>query len=259
MDILELAPGEPLGEARAAATTSLFRSAYHKYHYLTDLHSSDRHRFLILDGDRVVGFASARAVGRRAVLANLVVHPKWRGTGLGRALETARCTRLRGLGLFLYTSCTCEDDSSQRLKWDMGMRPTVLRLGYRCGVTRPGTWGTSVVFTDETPEVGEVGPDRLHEDTVRDRIRWIGEVPPPALLRHVQGFAEIMTGESGAAALDGDGRVVYAGVDLDLATGTWLYCFQLRNAAFLAGAAERPVVLRTPPGVLVPLGPLEAA
>ncbi|MFF2775534.1 GNAT family N-acetyltransferase [Streptomyces sp. NPDC058052] len=259
MDLIALPPGLAPEADTARSVEDLFRAAYHEYHYLDDLHRTDRHRFLAHRDGRVVGYATARVVGTRAVLANLLVHPSLRGSGLGRQLETARSGRLRELGLSLYTSCTCEDGGSQRLKWSIGMRPVALRIGYRRGVAHAGSWGSSVVFTDETPEVGPVGEDRIHEDAERGRTRWIGADPDPAPLRGIPGYVELLTGASGAARLHEDPGAVYAGVDLDLETGTWLYSFQLRNAAYRAGLAERPVVLRAPAEVFVPVEPQEVA
>ncbi|MFI6893434.1 GNAT family N-acetyltransferase [Streptomyces sp. NPDC050256] len=259
MDVIAVPPGLPLDTETAGSVDDLFRAAYHEYHYLDDLHRSDRHRFVARGNGRVVGFATARVVGSRAVLANLLVDPTLRGAGIGQQLETARSSCLRALGLSLYTSCTCEDSGSQQLKWAVGMRPVALRIGYRRGVAHPGSWGSSVVFTDETPRVGPVGADRVHEDVERGRTRWIGAHPEPARLHRTPGYVELMTGTAGAARLHEDPGVVYAGVDLDLESGTWLYSFQLRNAAYREGLAERPVILRNPAMVLVPVEPQEVA
>jgi GNAT superfamily N-acetyltransferase len=261
VDVITVLPGEPLSRDWADSVSALFRSCYYRYHYLAGLGDADRYRFIALRDSEVVGFAAARVVAGRAVLANLLVHPAMRGAGLGRALEEARTGRVRAAGLDCYTSCTCESDASQRLKVKVGMRPTAVRVGYRFGVAKPGVWGSSVVFTDEPPEIGEPQADSLTRDRERRRWRWTGAEAGLAvggLWQMTDEYAEILTGAAGAEQLRNDDRVALAGVDLDFTAGNWLYCFQLRTAAYWSGLAQQPAIFRSPPGVVLPV-PTETA
>jgi hypothetical protein len=57
MEVIVVPPGEALATAWDESVHALFRSGYHRYHYLDSVTRADRYRFLATHGRSVAGFA----------------------------------------------------------------------------------------------------------------------------------------------------------------------------------------------------------
>lgn len=241
-------PGTDLPAGTLTAVQELFRVSYYRYHYLTDLASTEHIKIVATMRGRVCGYASASHSGGLYRLANLLVHPGSRGTGLGRRLEQVRYDYVRGKGMSCYVSCTCEDTTSQVLKLDLGLRPVALKIGYRADVVRPGERGSAVVYTDAPITVAEPRSDSIVRNDELRRTRYVSAEPRPAVLAALPAdhFAEVLTGSAGRRRMARTQGFRFAGYEYDAVDAQWRYCFQARNEAYHEGMRQRPAIAAMP-------------
>ncbi|MBP2707795.1 hypothetical protein JOL79_28845 [Microbispora sp. RL4-1S] len=253
MNVNVYEPGTDLPPGTLAAVQELFRVSYHRYHYLAEVASTDRVKFVATAHGRVCGYASASQAGKLYRLANLLVDMGSRGTGLGRRLERVRYDYIRGKGVSCYVSCTCEDTTSQMLKLELGLRPVAFKIGYRSDVVRLGERGSAVVFTDAPIEVAEPRVDSIMRDEVLRRTRYVSADPKPAVLDALppDDFAEVLTGSVGHRRMARMPGFRFAGHEYDAVDAQWHYCFQARNEAYQEGVRQQPAIAVMP-------APLEA-
>jgi predicted GNAT family acetyltransferase len=243
-------PVETLNQLR-----ELFAESYHGYHYTSSLGRPDRARFLVTSRNRVVGYAAYRPVGVFAVLSNLLVAAPLRGRGIGAELETARSRHALTNGLSLYVSCVCEDIASQVLKLRQNLVPAAVRFGYRREVQGPGTWGSSVVFAGKVGMPQPVLRSRRSIDVARSRKRYFGYPGEKVLELPDDGhYVDVLVGPDQRDRAMANTRLSYAGFDLDVATGSWHHCFQLRNRAFVEGLLAHPEIIAAPAEVPIAYG-----
>ena len=71
----------------------------------TFVHSADRHRFEILEGDAVIGRSYYRAEGARRVFTHTEVDPDHQGQGLATKLIAFALADTREAGLRIVAQC----------------------------------------------------------------------------------------------------------------------------------------------------------
>lgn len=241
-------PGTDLPAATMAAVQELFRVSYYRYHYLAELASTERIKIVATTQGKVCGYASASHSGKLYRLANLLVDPGSRGTGLGRRLEQVRYDYVRGKGMSCYVSCTCENTASQILKLDLGLRPVALKIGYRADVVRPGERGSAVTYTDAPITVAEPRGESITRNDELRRTRYVSAEPKPAVLAALPAddFAEVLTGSAGLTQMARMRDFRLAGHEYDAVDAQWHYCFQARNEAYREGMRQQPAIAAMP-------------
>jgi phosphinothricin acetyltransferase len=108
------------------------------------------HRFVAVDGDRVLGWAACSPTSRRAVYAGVVeesvyVHPDGRGRGVGRALLNAVIASTEAAGVWtLRAGIFPENTASLGLHAQLGFR--VIGVTERVGRFHDGRWRDVVLL-----------------------------------------------------------------------------------------------------------------
>ena len=226
----------------------LFRTEYFKYHYIGHIADERRVRLCALRLDRLVGFASFRITGAYAYYANLLVRSSERGQGIGGLLESRRFELARARRKKVYVSCVCDTIASQKLKSELELTPGSVKYGYRVSTIAEAHVGSAVVFSEPpflivTPQAFRVQVSQEHG---RARIFSPEGAVSPSLLEWIRNcYTEIMVGPDGAARLMGS-AYAYSGVDLDMETGRWHYCFQVRNLRYRTGLLAQPRQIVSP-------------
>lgn len=108
------------------------------------------HRFVAVDGDRVLGWVACSPTSKRAVYAGVVeesvyVHPEGQGRGIGRALLNAVITSTEAGGVWtLRAGIFPENAASLALHEKLGFR--VIGVTERVGQFRDGRWRDVVLL-----------------------------------------------------------------------------------------------------------------
>lgn len=116
------------------------------------------HRFVALDGDRVLGWIACSPTSTRAVYAGVVgesvyVHPDGRGRGVGRALLNAVIASTEDAGIWtLRAGIFPENTASLALHQKLGFR--VIGVTERIGQFRDGRWRDVVQLERRSVVVG---------------------------------------------------------------------------------------------------------
>lgn len=115
------------------------------------------HRFVAVDGDRVLGWAACSPTSRRAVYAGVVeesvyVHPDGQGRGVGRVLLNAVIASTEAGGVWtLRAGIFPENTASLALHRKLGFR--VIGVTERVGRFRDGRWRDVVLLERRSPVV----------------------------------------------------------------------------------------------------------
>jgi phosphinothricin acetyltransferase len=115
------------------------------------------HRFVAVDGDRVLGWVACAPTSRRAVYAGVVeesvyVHPDGRGRGVGRALLNAVIASTEAAGIWtLRAGVFPENAASLALHRKLGFR--VIGVTERVGQFRDGRWRDVVLLERRSPVI----------------------------------------------------------------------------------------------------------
>jgi L-amino acid N-acyltransferase YncA len=115
------------------------------------------HRFVALDGDRVLGWIACAPTSKRAVYAGVVeesvyVHPDAQGRGVGRALLNAVIASSEAAGIWtLRAGIFPENTASLGLHEKLGFR--VIGVVERVGQFHDGRWRDVVLLERRSPVV----------------------------------------------------------------------------------------------------------
>jgi phosphinothricin acetyltransferase len=115
------------------------------------------HRFVAVDGDRVLGWAACSPTSRRAVYAGVVeesvyVHPDGQGRGVGRALLNAVIASTEAAGVWTLRAGIFPENTAS-LALHRKLRFRVIGVTERVGQFRDGRWRDVVLLERRSPVV----------------------------------------------------------------------------------------------------------
>lgn len=237
LNIDEVAPHE-----LKVRVMELFAAAYYSYHYgIDEALASARIRLVLKDRARVVGFCTIAAINRFGYLSNLVVHPQYRGRGLGTLLESRRANIYRAMGLTPYVSCVTVGLQSQRSKVSLGLTRLNIKFGYRIGVFSEHDVSSATTYAGNIQGVPELrGPEgTLLQNQQQKRVRNFCHTPK-SLERALRSAREMpdfyidVLCDSGLCQFAFDQPLLqFIGKDLDLERGQFGFLFQVKNTRYL--------------------------
>lgn len=231
----------------------LFRDSYFNYHYIDEICSKERVRFIAFNQNKVIGYATYRTYSDYAYFSNLVVMNKYRGQGIGKQLEKLRFNHAKETNQLVYVSCTCDDTYSQRLKVSLGLTPCCIKYGYRESVSLQDHIGSALIFTDANPQVDSPSKCSINVSHLLKRITIIMTKKEDIEIINFTGFSdyyiEVLVGKELFDRFN-DSSYNYNGVDLDLSTGKWHYIFQVKNQKYYEGINYGPKLLVIPEKII---------
>ncbi len=223
------------------AVEDLFKSEYYSYHYLDQLGDKQRYRLVAKYADEIAGYATLTQVGKFAYFSNLLVKSKFRGQGVGNAIDAARASLSLELKLCPYASCVTVGVQSQLLKRSNRMYPLNFRAGYRRGVFFADEISSAVSFIGKPNfPLLPIDDESVSEDIVNERIRYVTNSTETVVEiikknQHNDCYVDVLCAPSISLDILQFDSLAPAGLDVDMRMGKWGRLFQIRNQRYTKG------------------------